>query len=149
MAHLPANRCHTSGRPTLVDALALGDAPADWTPAAGADAGEPEDPRAPTSPPLRQMLAWAIEELAQAQYALRMQRPPPPDPQAGWEHFTAGRLEWDEAAAVEAVVPAAPITFLKFQEGPPALRLRAAGDRGATGPPGRVSGRSLAIRRAR
>jgi hypothetical protein len=46
------------------------------------------------------VLAWAIEELAQTRMALRTP-PPPPDPAQGWERFAAGRLEWDEVAAVE------------------------------------------------
>jgi hypothetical protein len=91
------------GRPTVVDALTLTDEPADREPAdddAPTEAEEPEDPRAPTGPPLRTVLAWAIEELAEAQTALRTQ-PPPPDPAQGWERFAASRLEWDETAAVE------------------------------------------------
>jgi hypothetical protein len=94
-------------RPTLIDALALGEPPADREPdaddpeAAGdaeADAeAEKADPRQPS---LRQALSWCVEELAQAQYALRMQRPPPPDPMTGWERFAASRLEYDEGAAV-------------------------------------------------
>src|SRR5919108_1969310 len=92
-------------RPRRVDWLLLTDEQADREPAEeaaeeGADASEeePEDPRAPTSPPLRQTLAWAVEELAQSQYALRAQRPPPPDPLAGWARFAAQRVEFDEAA---------------------------------------------------
>jgi hypothetical protein len=90
------------GRPTLVDAMTLSDEQADRAPAdeETPDEDEPDDPRAPTSPPLQTVLAWAIEELAQAQTALRTQ-PQPSDPQAGWERFAAGRLEWDAAAAVE------------------------------------------------
>jgi hypothetical protein len=89
-------------RPTLIDALALGESPADQDddrpddlPAVEAEA---EDPMQPS---LRQTLAWAIEELAQAQYALRMQRPPPPDPAASWTRFAEQHVECDEAAAVE------------------------------------------------
>jgi hypothetical protein len=46
-------------------------------------------------------LAWALEELAQAQTALRAQCPPPPDPATGWETFATSHLEWDETAAVD------------------------------------------------
>jgi hypothetical protein len=88
------------GRPTLVDAMTLADEQADREPAANTDEEEPDDPRDSTAPPLRTVLAWAIEELAQARYALRTQ-PPPPDPTQGWERFAANRLEWDEQAAVE------------------------------------------------
>jgi len=87
-------------RPTLIDALSLADDPAeadpDETPAAE-DAAEDPDPLAPS---LRQTLVWAIEELAQAQSALRAS-PPPPNPAASWETFARDRLEWDAEAAVE------------------------------------------------
>jgi hypothetical protein len=89
------------GRPTRVDALALADEQADREPAALEADDDPEDPRAPTGPPLQTVLSWALEELAQAQTTLRTQRPRPPDPATGWERFATQRLEWDEAAAVE------------------------------------------------
>jgi hypothetical protein len=87
------------GRPTLLDQLALGEAGEadnqDNTPAA------PEAPDAPDAPTLRTVLAWAIEELAEAQTALRTQRPPPPDPMAGWEAFAGSRVEFAPEAAVD------------------------------------------------
>jgi|SRR5919109_3201449 hypothetical protein len=91
------------GRPALVDWLALSDEPADRAPAEA----DPEETAAavdtteadPLAPSLRQTLAWAVEELAQAQYALRLQRPP--DPAAGWEAFAAQRVEFDPQAAVD------------------------------------------------
>jgi hypothetical protein len=89
-----------TGRLTMLDHLTLAaDAVEDGpeAPPAAADADEPEDPD-PLQPSLRQTLAWAVEELAQAQSALRMQRPP--DPRAGWERFAASRLECDAQAAV-------------------------------------------------
>jgi hypothetical protein len=88
-------------RPTLIDQLALGEAPADRDPdetPVEADEAKAADPAEPT---LRTVLAWAIEELAQAQSALRTQRPPPPNPAVGWEAFAASQLEWDAQAAVE------------------------------------------------
>jgi hypothetical protein len=97
-------------RPTLVDWMTLTDGQADREPAEHADAeadlDEPPavEAEAPDAlhPPLRTVLAWAVEELAQAQSALRLQRPPPPpDPQAGWETFAASRLEFIPEAAVE------------------------------------------------
>jgi hypothetical protein len=93
----------------LIDQLALADEQADREPAddeAPMDEPEeddPEDPRESPGPPLRTVLAWALNELAQAQTALRTQ-PPPPDPMASWERFAAGALEWDEAAAVDVDV---------------------------------------------
>jgi hypothetical protein len=93
------------GKPTLVDWLSLADEQADREPAAVVDADEdrdePEALSAPPDPPLRTVLAWAIQELAEAQTALRTQRLPPPNPVAGWEAFAASRLEWDAQAAVE------------------------------------------------
>jgi len=90
------------GRPTLIDELALAQTPAadarETLPVTEAETHDAD----PLNPPLRTVLAWAIEELAQAQTALRTQRPPPPDPMAGWEAFAASRLEWDPQAAVEA-----------------------------------------------
>jgi hypothetical protein len=88
------------GRPTLLDQLALTDDQADRAPAEEdhADAAEAFDPLTPS---LRTTLAWAIEELAAAQMALRTQRPPPPDPAAGWETFAASHLEWEATAAVD------------------------------------------------
>jgi hypothetical protein len=89
------------GRPTLIDELALVQTPAAVDSEAmpvPADAAAAADP---LNPPLRTVLAWAIEELAEAQTALRTQRPPPPDPAAGWEAFAASRLEVAPEAAVE------------------------------------------------
>jgi hypothetical protein len=87
------------GRPTLIDQLALGDLPpAGEDPAeapATADQAADEDP---LHPPLRTVLAWALEELSAAQTALRSERP---DPQAGWEVFAGSRLEFAPEAAVD------------------------------------------------
>ena len=65
-------------------------------PATAAEEPDDADPRAPS---LRTVLAWAIQELAEAQTALRTQRLPPPDPVAGWEAFAGSRLEWTAEAA--------------------------------------------------
>jgi hypothetical protein len=87
-------------RPTLIEALALGEAP-DPEDLDDAPAGEAEaEAHDPLTPSLRQTLAWALEELAQAQTALRTQ-PSPPSPQAGWERFAASRLEFAPEAAVD------------------------------------------------
>ena len=91
-----------TGRLTMLDHLAQAEDPpageqADREPAE-ADEEESEDPRDSTAPPLRTVLAWALEELAQAQSALRTQ-PPPPDPRAGWERFAEHHLEFDSQAA--------------------------------------------------
>jgi hypothetical protein len=79
------------GQPTLVDWMSLADEQADRTSVAVVDAdedrAEPEDPD-PLAPSLRTVLAWAIQELAEAQTALRTQCPPPPDPAAGWQRFS-------------------------------------------------------------
>jgi hypothetical protein len=106
------------GRPTMVDALALSDEQADRAPAdeeTPDEADEPADPRESTSPPLRTVLSWAIEELAQAQYALRTHAPPPPDPAQGWARFAAQRLEWEEQAATE--VEGLYLTYLRWCAG--------------------------------
>jgi hypothetical protein len=91
------------GKPTLIDQLALAEPPAGDAddPAAEAPAEDAPEDADPLNPSLRQTLNWAVEELAQAQYALRMQRPPPPDPMAGWGRFAESRLEFDPQAAVE------------------------------------------------
>jgi hypothetical protein len=91
------------GRLTIVDQLAQGELPPAGedpvaAPAETADEGADEDP---LHPPLRTVLAWALEELSAAQTALRTQQPPPPDAQAGWEVFVAHHLEFDPQAAVD------------------------------------------------
>jgi hypothetical protein len=90
-----------ANRLTMLDQLALAELPAevdpDETPVAE---GEAEDAE-PLAPPLRTVLSWAIKELAQAQSALRAQRPPPPDPAVSWAAFAASRLEFDPQAAVD------------------------------------------------
>jgi hypothetical protein len=89
------------GRPTLVDWMALADEQADREPVAiPATAAEEPDDADPRAPPLRTVLAWAIQELAEAQTALRTQCLPPPDPAAGWQRFSESRLEFDPQAAV-------------------------------------------------
>jgi hypothetical protein len=91
--------------PTLVDWLALADEQADREPAkadpdeALADAEPEELPPAALHPQLRDMLVWAIRELAEAQ--TREVPQPPPSPQAGWERFAASRLEFAPEAAVD------------------------------------------------
>jgi hypothetical protein len=132
------------GRPTLVDAMTLTDEPADREPAADApDAeDEPDDPRESTSPPLRTVLSWAIEELAQAKYALQTQRPPPPpDPAPGWARFAAQRLEFDPEAATE--LEGLYLTYLRWcaghgevawEEAPVLAALQARGATLHTGP---------------
>jgi len=87
------------GKPTLVDWMSLADEQADRDPAE-IPATTEEEPEAadPLAPSLRTVLAWAIQELAEGQTALRAQRP---DPAAGWEAFAATRLEFDPQAAVD------------------------------------------------
>jgi hypothetical protein len=95
--------------PTLVDRLALADEQADRAPAADDDAEEaPEEAfslpnienqySAAVHPQLREMLMWAVQQLAEAQ--TRPALPPPPDPAKSWETFAAQRLQWDPQAAV-------------------------------------------------
>jgi hypothetical protein len=89
------------GKPTLVDWLSLADEQADRAPVAiPATAAEEPDDADPRAPSLRTVLAWAIQELAEAQTALRASHSAAPDPAAGWEAFAASRLEWDAQAAV-------------------------------------------------
>jgi hypothetical protein len=95
-------------RPTLVDWLTLADEQADREPAAVDPPAEDPDeapalageapPRDAGVPQLRAMLAWALQELAEAER--RAVPPAPPDPMAGWETFAATRLAWEPAAAV-------------------------------------------------
>lgn len=88
------------GRPTLLDQLALADDQAEDDPEARpATADDPNDAD-PLEPSLRTVLAWAIQELAEARTALQVSPTPPPDPAAGWETFARDRLEWDAQAAV-------------------------------------------------
>jgi hypothetical protein len=88
------------GRPTLIDELALAQTPSaddrETLPVPEAEANDADA----LNPPLRTVLAWAIQELAEAQTALRASPPPPPNPVAGWERFSASQLEWDAQAAV-------------------------------------------------
>jgi hypothetical protein len=85
-------------RPTLLDQLSLVDDQADDPDGAPITADEVDAD--PLEPSLRTVLAWAIQELAETQTALRAQSPPPRDPAAGWEAFASDRLEWDAQAAV-------------------------------------------------
>jgi hypothetical protein len=85
-----------TGRLTMLDHLALtadasDDDPKAEAPAETAEAAESGEPS------LRTTLAWALEELAGAQTALRAQRP---DRVTGWEAFAASALDWDPQAAV-------------------------------------------------
>jgi hypothetical protein len=95
-----------TGRLTMLDHLTLAnDRDADDAAEADPDAapaaeGEAEDAD-PLAPSLRTTLAWAIEELAQAQSALRLQRPPPPDPETSWLRFAETRVEFAPEAAVD------------------------------------------------
>jgi hypothetical protein len=82
--------------PTLVDRMALTDEQAVRVPVVDEDAEEdPEtpaiedEPPAPLHPQLREMLMWAVQQLAEAQPRAAI---PPPDPLAGWERFAAMRL---------------------------------------------------------
>jgi len=84
-------------RPTLIDELALADDQAEDP--EGTPVGADEADADPLAPPLRTVLAWAIQELAEARTALQAS-PPPPDPAAGWEAFAASCLEFDPQAAV-------------------------------------------------
>jgi hypothetical protein len=107
-----------TGRLTMLDHLALGELPAetdapDHTPATEAE--EEAEEADPLTPSLRQTLAWALEELAQAQSALRLQRPAPLNPLAGFEAFAASRLEFDPQAAVE--VDLLYVTYLRWCAG--------------------------------
>jgi hypothetical protein len=98
-----------AGRLTMLDHLAQAEDPGEaesntstsnaFPDEAEEPPAEPEDPD-PLAPSLRQTLSWCVEELAQAQYALRRQ-PPPPDPAQSWARFAEQRVEFDEAAAVE------------------------------------------------
>jgi hypothetical protein len=93
------------GLPTLVDWVSLADEQADREPRAvdpaDEDPAEPEALPALPDPPLRTVLAWAIQELAEAQTALRASHPPPLDPATSWLRFAEMRLEFDPQAAVE------------------------------------------------
>jgi hypothetical protein len=93
-------------QPGLVDELALEERLPLDDQAADPDAeNDPEeelalrghDDAAPVHPQLREMLIWAVQQLAEAQPRAAI---PPPDPLAGWERFAAMRLAWDEQAAV-------------------------------------------------
>lgn len=86
-------------RPTLVDWVSLADEQADRASAADAPADEePDEPPPVDDSPLRALLSWALQELAEAER--RAVPPPPPDPAAGWEAFAASALEWDPQAGV-------------------------------------------------
>jgi hypothetical protein len=93
-------------QPSLVDELALAERPPLEDQAADPDAEDgPEEEfslpnrenAAAGSPQLREMLMWAVQQLAEAQSQAAL--PPPPDPLAGWEAFAAQRLAWDPQAA--------------------------------------------------
>jgi hypothetical protein len=87
-------------RPTLIDELALANDQAEDDPEARPATADAPDDADPLDPSLRTVLAWAIQELAEARMALQASPPPPPDPAASWETFARDRLEWDAAAAV-------------------------------------------------
>jgi hypothetical protein len=94
-------------QPSLVDELALAERPPLEDQAADPDAEDgPEEEfslpnrenAAAVHPQLREMLMWAVQQLAEAQ--TRPALPPPPDPVQSWETFAATRLQWDPEAAV-------------------------------------------------
>ena len=88
------------GRPTLLDQLSLEDNQAEDPDGTPVVAEDPDDAD-PLDPSLRTVLAWAIQELAEARTALQPAPTPPSDPAASWEAFARDRLEWDAQAAVE------------------------------------------------
>jgi len=88
-------------QPTLLDQLALADDQAEDDPEARPATADDPDDADPLEPPLRTVLAWAIQELAEARTALQAAPPLPPDPAAGWEAFARDRLEFIPEAAVE------------------------------------------------
>jgi hypothetical protein len=87
-----------TGRLTILDQLALGDLPPAGEDPEEAPAEPAEAAEDPLHPPLRTVLAWALEELTAAQTALQAQRP---DPMAGWEAFAAQHVELAPEAAVD------------------------------------------------
>jgi hypothetical protein len=90
--------------PTLMDLMALADEQADRAPVETEDTEEdPDDAEQdealpPVHPQIRELLSWAIQQLAEAQKPSAL--PPLPDPAQSWEVFTQQRLQWDESAAV-------------------------------------------------
>jgi hypothetical protein len=89
--------------PTLVDLMALADEQADRAPTADDEAeddlddAEEEAALPPVHPQVRELLSWAIQQLAEAQKPAAL--PLLPDPAQSWEVFAHQRLEWVPDAA--------------------------------------------------